>query len=88
MTCCYLRIRIKKKKTNVDATTTTATTAATPQTINRNMIFEEYWMEYVERIVAAASSKTTNTNKVVGPLRWWDRNANRHSTLANLVDKK
>ena len=75
---------LQKNPTNIDtATATISTLAATAQTINRNMVFEEYWMEYVERIVA---SKTT-TN-LVGPLRWWDRNANRRSTLANLVDKE
>jgi hypothetical protein len=31
----------------------------TRKRVNRNMIFEEYWVEYVERVV-------------VRPLRWWD----------------
>jgi len=37
-------------------------------TVNRNMIFEEYWMEYVERVVGR-------------PLRWWDQNTKRRSFL-------
>jgi len=36
--------------------------------VNRNMVFEEYWMEYVERIVAH-------------PLRWWDRVKKQKSLL-------
>lgn len=39
-----------------------------PRSVNRNMIFEEYWMEYVERIVGR-------------PLRWWDVNQNTRATL-------
>jgi len=37
-------------------------------TVNRNMVFEEYWMEYIERIVG-------------GLLRWWDRNVNETKLL-------
>jgi hypothetical protein len=36
--------------------------------VNRNMVFEEYWIEYVERIVGR-------------PLRWWDVNQNTKATL-------
>jgi len=36
--------------------------------VNRNMIFEEYWMEYIERVVGH-------------PLRWWDRNQKQQSFL-------
>jgi hypothetical protein len=42
-------------------------------TVDRNMIFEEYWMEYVER--------TAN----VGPLQWWDRNQERRAPLVDFV---
>ena len=64
-------------ESNSDATTTTTTKTVK---VNRNMVFEEYWMEYVERIVATSTNNTT-----VGPLRWWDRHTNQHTTLANLV---
>ena len=37
---------------------------------NRNMVFEEFWMEYVEAIVGR-------------PLWWWDVNANRRSLLVH-----
>jgi len=36
--------------------------------VNRNMMFEEYWMEYVERMVGTR-------------LRWWDRSAQKRSFL-------
>jgi len=36
--------------------------------VNRNMVFEEYWMEYVERVVGH-------------PLRWWDRHQKKQSFL-------
>jgi len=36
--------------------------------VNRNMVFEEYWMEYVERVVEH-------------PLRWWDRAQKQKSLL-------
>ncbi|OEU06279.1 hypothetical protein FRACYDRAFT_255289 [Fragilariopsis cylindrus CCMP1102] len=42
-----------------------------PRCVNRNMIFEEYWMEYMERIVGR-------------PLRWWDVNQNAKATLNQL----
>ena len=38
------------------------------RSVNRNMVFEEYWIEYVERIVGR-------------PLRWWDVNQNTKATL-------
>jgi hypothetical protein len=40
---------------------------------NRNMIFEEYWMEYMEAEV----------NK--GPLNWWDRHAKRRAMLQDFI---
>jgi len=42
-------------------------------TVNRNMIFEEYWMEYIERVVGY-------------PLRWWDRNRKRRSYLKDFSE--
>ena len=41
-------------------------------TVNRNLIFEEYWLEYVERIVGA-------------PLRWWDNKQLRTILLSELT---
>jgi hypothetical protein len=38
------------------------------RSVNRNLIFEEYWMEYIERIVGR-------------PLRWWDVNQRTKATL-------
>jgi hypothetical protein len=40
---------------------------------NRNMIFEEYWMEYMEAEVKK------------GPLNWWDRHANRRAKLQDFI---
>jgi hypothetical protein len=42
-------------------------------TVNQRLIFEEYWMEYVERIVRQ-------------PLRWWDPSRDMHTTLAEITD--
>lgn len=39
--------------------------------VNRNMVFEEYWMEYMERIVGK-------------PLRWWDILQDKQALLADL----
>lgn len=44
--------------TNWDVSSLEAT-LPTASHVNRNMVFEEYWMEYVERVVSR-------------PLRWWD----------------
>lgn len=41
-------------------------------TVNRNMIFEEYWMEHVESIVQR-------------PLKWWDVLQQKPSRLENFV---
>ena len=40
--------------------------------VNRNMIFEEYWIEYVERTVGR-------------PLRWWDVVGNQQALLKDFV---
>ena len=40
---------------------------------NRNMIFEEYWIEYMDH------------ESRHGPLNWWDRHTLRRSTLGNFV---
>ena len=40
---------------------------------NRNMIFEEYWIEYMEKEVKR------------GPLIWWDRHAHRRSPLDQFI---
>mmetsp|Transcript_15736 Transcript_15736/g.39164 ORF Transcript_15736/g.39164 Transcript_15736/m.39164 type:complete len:491 (+) Transcript_15736:273-1745(+) len=42
-----------------------------PTVVNRNMAFEEYWMEYAERTVGRH-------------LRWWDVLQNSRSTVADL----
>jgi hypothetical protein len=39
---------------------------------NRRIVFEEYWMEYVEEIA-------------MRPLRWWDDTAQKHGTLAEMA---
>jgi len=39
--------------------------------VNRNMIFEEYWMEYVDSMVGR-------------PLQWWDRKDERHATIKEM----
>jgi hypothetical protein len=41
--------------------------------VNRRLVFEEYWMEYVERIVGR-------------PLRWWDPSRNVRCSLAEITD--
>ena len=41
--------------------------------VNRRLVFEEYWMEYVERIVGR-------------PLRWWDPSRNLRCSLAEITD--
>ena len=43
-----------------------------PATVNRNMVFEEYWMEHVEQVVG-------------WPLEWWDVTANRAAVLQDFV---
>ena len=43
--------------------------------VNRNMIFEEYWMEYVERVVGR-------------PLRWWDVLQQKPLLLADFAPNK
>ena len=40
---------------------------------NSNMIFEEYWMEYMEKEVKR------------GPLIWWDRHAHQRSPLDQFI---
>ena len=40
--------------------------------VERNMVFEEYWMEYVETVVQR-------------PLRWWDGTAQRPALLQDFV---
>jgi hypothetical protein len=42
-------------------------------TVNRNMILEEYWIEYMEKEVKR------------GPLFWWDRHAQRRSPLDEFI---
>jgi hypothetical protein len=49
-----------------------ATLPQNPQ-VNQRLIFEEYWMEYVERIVGR-------------PLRWWDPSRDVRSSLAEITD--
>jgi hypothetical protein len=39
---------------------------------NKNMVFEEYWMEYVERVIGM-------------PLRWWDYKQQAHAYLADFA---
>jgi hypothetical protein len=41
--------------------------------VNQRLIFEEYWMEYVERIVGR-------------PLRWWDPSHDVFSSLAEITE--
>jgi hypothetical protein len=41
--------------------------------VNRNMVFEEYWMEYVERVVGR-------------PLRWWDVVQKKQCWLAEFAN--
>mmetsp|Transcript_60027 Transcript_60027/g.147546 ORF Transcript_60027/g.147546 Transcript_60027/m.147546 type:complete len:514 (-) Transcript_60027:131-1672(-) len=53
-------------------TTTTGNTPARDKSPNHNMIFEEYWMEYVE-------------HQVGRPLRWWDTLQNKSATLDEFV---
>jgi hypothetical protein len=40
--------------------------------VNRRLVFEEYWMEYVERIVGR-------------PLRWWDSSRRVRCSLADIT---
>jgi hypothetical protein len=49
-----------------------ATLPQNPQ-VNQRLIFEEYWMEYVERIVGR-------------PLRWWDPSRDVHASLAEITE--
>lgn len=58
--------------TNWNLTTLEETLPQHPQ-VNRRLIFEEYWMEYVERIVGR-------------PLRWYDPSRDVHSSLAEIQD--
>ena len=55
---------------NVTVLETTLT--QNPQ-VNQRLIFEEYWMEYVERIVGR-------------PLRWWDPSRDVGCSLAEITD--
>lgn len=41
--------------------------------VNRRLVFEEYWMEYMERIVGR-------------PLRWWDSTNQIRCSLADITD--
>ncbi len=41
-----------------------------PNTVNRNLVFEEYWMEYIERAVGR-------------PLQWWDKLKSEKSQLVD-----
>jgi hypothetical protein len=43
--------------------------------VNRNMILEEYWIEFVDWTVGRS-------------LRWWDNNANQPQTLGGILQKK
>jgi hypothetical protein len=49
-----------------------ATLPQNPQ-VNQRLIFEEYWMEYVERTVGR-------------PLRWWDSSRKLRCSLAEIAD--
>jgi hypothetical protein len=49
-----------------------ATLPQNPQ-VNQRLVFEEYWMEYVERIVGR-------------PLRWWDPSRDVHASLAEITE--
>jgi len=42
--------------------------------VNRRLVFEEYWMEYVEKIVGR-------------PLRWWDSSRQVRCSLAEITDE-
>ena len=56
--------------TNWNLTWLEDTLPRNPQ-VNQRLIFEEYWMEYVEKIVGR-------------PLRWWDPSRDVHSSLAEI----
>ena len=44
-----------------------------PETLNRNLVFEEYWMEHVERVVGRQ-------------LQWWDKQKSRKSRLVGFAE--
>ena len=44
-----------------------------PDKVNRNLVFEEYWMEYVERTVGRE-------------LQWWDKQTSRKSHLVDFAE--
>jgi len=44
-----------------------------PDKLNRNLVFEEYWMEYVERIVGRE-------------LQWWDKQTSRKNRLVDFAE--
>lgn len=48
-------------------------TLPTNPRVNRRLVFEEYWMEYVERIVGR-------------PLRWWDSSRQVRCSLAEITE--
>jgi len=58
--------------TNWNLTETDAQKQVGVAKVNRNMIFEEYWLEYVERTVGH-------------PLHWWDRRTNAASLLMDFT---
>lgn len=60
------------ENTDWNLTTLAETLPPNPQ-VNQRLIFEEYWMEYVERIVGR-------------PLRWYDPLRDVHSSLGDIQD--
>ena len=44
-----------------------------PNTVNRNLVFEEYWMEYIERAVGR-------------PLQWWDKLKSQKIRLVDFAE--
>ena len=59
-------------QTTWNLTLLSKTLAPNPK-VNRRLVFEEYWMEYVERIAGR-------------PLRWWDPSRNVRCLLAEITD--
>lgn len=66
----HLSGQVVFNNTNWNLTSLALSLPANPK-VNQRLIFEEYWMEYVERIVGR-------------PLRWYDPSRDVHSSLKEI----